>query len=508
MVGPGSKQTLPTLSFEYLTILIIHDSRVAVAESKLEKAVGAFELSEIAVEVPFNDPVVSVPASTPTYTSAPSDGGSSYESLSEPENDEGDEALGWTLPESEEDHGEEKEEITPTPTLISSPVRNTTITATIWKPSSIFIPNRAFAPASVAIRPRPPPVIITGRWVREHRGSRKEWTWVVEDSTAVPQRDIGIAEDEEEVEEIMAVKTEEEEDAIRAEIFRADMARVRGRGWSWEREVLVEGIVTTTAATVPEFAHVGTGDAPSVEDESPSNSPTDPGLITMPTGRWTFPVWSLLLVFVAITLLAWISRVRQSLTGNVLWDGIVPGTLAWEPIAPLETALLKIGWQLLPVNSGTTALALFLSVVFADIYAVARGRVAMGSSSSLFGWIVGVVSGAAAVTRGVMRWRGALAMTTTEGRVVFTLPEAVTGAVWEGVKEVSGYEEHLPIEFVSAGDIAPAVDMCPRHELGIGAGTGGLRDGTGSLFGLGLFLLGFLVWGSGRRQLRRSAGGV
>lgn len=492
-----------TLSFKYLIMLIIHDSSVAVAERKSEKAIGAFELSEMAVEVPFNGLVVPVPASTPTYTLTSASRESSCESLSEPESDEGDEALGWALPESEEEHGEEKEKITPTSaSTLNSSVR----AATIWKPSSAFVSNRAFAPASIAHSPRSPPVIITGTWVRERRGSRKEWTWVAEDSTAGPQQDIKIDEDEKEVKEDMAVKTEEEEDALRAEIFRADMARVRGRGWSWG-EVLVEEAITTTAATAPESTDVDTVDTLSVEDGSSSNSPTEPGLITMPTGRWTVPIWPLLLVFVAITLVAWILRVWQSLTGNVLWDGvwIDPGTPAWEFIAPLETVLLKIGWQLFPVNVGTTALTLFLSVVLADICAVARGRAVIGSSSSLFGWTAGAASGAVAVSRGVMRWRGALAMTTTEGSVVFTSPEVVTGTEWEGVKASSGYEEYLPIEFVSAGDTAPT---CPRHELGIGAGTGGLGSGAGTSFGLGLFLLGFLVWGSGGRQLRRSAGGV
>lgn len=506
LVGLGSKQILPALLFKYLTMLMIHDSRVDVAESKPEKAAEAFELSETAVEISPNDLVVSVPTSTTTYTSASSDGGSSCESLSEPESDEGDEALGWTPPESGGGRAEEKEKITLTfaSTLISSPVRNTTV----WKPSSAFISNFAFTPASVVIKPRSPPVIITGRWAREHRGSRKEWTWVAEDSTAEPQGGIEIDEDEEEVEENMVVKTEEEEDAIRAEIFRADMARVGGRGWNWERGVLVEKAVTTTAATAPEFAEVGTGDSPLVEDGSSSNSPTESGLIIMPTERRTVPVWPLLLVFVAITLLAWISRVERSLADNVLWGGIwmVPGTLAWESIAPLETVLFKIGWQLLPVGAGTAALALLLSAVFADICAVVRGRAAMRRSSSLFGWTTGIVGGAGAVTRGVMRWRGAFAMTTTEGRVVFTPPEIVTGMGWEGAEEVSRYEESLPTEFVPAGDIAPAVYMCPRYELGIGAGTGELGGGAGSSFGLGLFLLGFLVWGSGGRQLRRSAG--
>lgn len=471
----------------------------------------AFWLSEMIVEIPCNDPVVPALTSTSTFTlssypSASANERDPYESLSEPNSDKRNKTLGWALPGSEKEDGGDKEKVTPTSASTpASLLARTTATTTVWNPSSAFVYNLAFAPASFEARPRPHPVVITGRWVREHRGSWKDYIWVAEDSTAEPQEDGEVDDDKEKVEENIAVMTEEEEEAVRAEVFHADMARVRERGWSWGGgEVLVEEATTTRAAAVTESTGVNIGEGTSLtEVESPPNGPTELDLIAVSTGRWIIPTGSLFLVLlVAVALLAWVLMVRQSSAGHVFWDGlwVVPGAPAWELIAPFEAKLFKAASQVLPMNIGTIMAALFLSVVLTDVCAAAQ-QGAKKSLGRLFGWTAGAVSGVGVAIRAVMRWRTALRMTTTESKMAFALPGLVTDAEWEEVRIIRA-KKSLPIKFVLARDIVPAAEMCPRHELGIGAGIGASGSGTGSSFGLGLFLLGFLVWGSGRRQLR------
>lgn len=468
-------------------------------------------LSEMAVEIPFSGPVVPAPNSISTstlnsYPSASTNEGDPYESLCEPDSGKGNETLSWALPDSEKEDTGDEEKGTPTSvsTLISFPARTTTAPTTVWNPSSAFVYNLAFAPASFEARPRPHSMVITGRWVRKHRGSWKDYIWVPEDSTAEPRGGEEVEEDKQKVEENIAVRTEEEEEAVRAEVFRADMARVRERGWSWGGgEVLVEETTTTTrAAAATEYTGVNMREViSSTVVGSSSSDPTELDLILVSTGRRIGPL--LLMLPVAVALLAWVLVVRQSFAGHVFWDGlwVVPGAPAWELIAPFETMLFKVVWQVLPMNIGTIVLALFLSVVLTDVWAAAQQQGAKKSLGRLFGWTAGAVGGVGVAIQAVMRWRTALKIITPESKMAFTLPRLVTDAEWEEVR-IIGVKKSLPIKFMLAGDVVPTAEMCPRHELGIGAGIGASGSGAGSSFGLGLFLLGFLVWGSGRRQLR------
>lgn len=469
-------------------------------------------LSEMAVEIPFSSPVVPAPNSNSiststlnSYPSASTNEGDPYESLSEPDSGKGNEALSWALPDSEKEDTGDKEKGTPTSvsTPISFPARTTTAATTVWNPSSAFVYNLAFAPASFEARPRPHPMVITGRWVREHRGSRKDYIWVAEDGTAEPRGGEEVEDDKEKVEENIAVRTEEEEEAVRAEVFRADMARVRERGWSWGGgEVLIEEATTTRAAAATEYTGVNMKKVTSsTVVGSPSSDPTELDLIAVSTGRRIGPL--LLMLPVTVALLAWVLVVRQSFAGHVFWDGlwVVPDAQAWELIAPFETMLFKVARQVLPMNIGIIVLALFLSAVLTDVCAAAQQQGAKKSLGRLFGWTAGAVGGVGVAIQAVMRWRTALKITTTESKMAFTLPRLVTDAEWEEVR-IIGVKKSLPIKFVLAGDVVPTAEMCPRHELGIGAGIGASGSGAGSSFGLGLFLLGFLVWGSGRRQLR------
>lgn len=330
---------------------------------------------------------------------------------------------------------------------------------------------------------------------------------MAEDNTAEPWGGEEVEDDKEKVEENITVRTEEEDEAVRAEVFRADMARVRERGWSWGGgEVLVEEATTTTrAAAVTESTGVNMREVTSsTVVEGHSSDPTELDLMAVPTGRRIVPIGPLFLVLpVAVALLAWVLVVRQSFTGHVFWDGlwVVPDAPVWELIAPFGTMLFKVASQVLPANIGTIVLALFLSVVLTDVCAAAQQQGAKKSLGRLFGWTAGVVGGVGVASREVMRWRTALNMTTTESKMAFTLPRLVTDAEWEEVR-IIGVTKSPSIKSVLAGDVVPTTEICPRHELGIGAGIGASGSGAGSSFGLGLFLLGFLVWGSGRRQLR------
>lgn len=224
---------------------------------------------------------------------------------------------------------------------------------------------------------------------------------------------------------------------------------------------------------------------------------------------WSVPVGPLLLVLFGVV--TWVLGVVESLVDNAFWDGLeaVLDVSAWELVAPLETVLLRAVSEVLLVGTGMTMLALFLSVIFVCTYGIAQKHGAAKPLGRVFEWAVRAISGI-----GVVRWRAALAMTTTEGGVAFTPPIRITVVKWKELAvvlcrveergEVDGKEKSLPIEFVSAGDITPAVDMCPRHELGIGAGTRASGGGVGGSFGLGLFLLGFVVWGSRGKRLHRS----
>lgn len=339
--------------------------------------------------------------------------------------------------------------------------------------------------------------------MRERRGSRKEWVWVPEAGKAECRRD------EEEKEE------EEKEEKM------AGMGRVEERYWSWGSDAAA---ATATITTIEAGTSPGE-DTPSTGEDvaMPTKVGLDPVSVSeIGTERfrsWSVPVGPLLLVLFGVV--AWVSGVVESLAGNAFWDGLgaVPDVPAWELVAPLETVLLRAVSEVLPVNTGMTMLAFFLSVVLVYGHAVTQQHGAAESLGRVFGWAVWAVSGVGVVIRAVVRWRAALAMATTEGGVAFAPPVRITVVRWEELAvvlcgvvdeeggQVNGTEKSLPLEFVSTGDIVPAVGMCPRHELGVGAGTKASGGGVGGSFGLGLFLLGFVVWGSGGKRLRGSREG-
>ncbi|KAL0637684.1 hypothetical protein Q9L58_003244 [Maublancomyces gigas] len=397
-------------------------------------------------------------------------------------------------------------------TLADTHILPLRIRAPAFVPPPRFVPTSglAFAAALIkgetaAARPRPPPVVITGKWVRGRGGPRKEWVWVPEAGKAECRRD------EEE-------KEEEREEKM------GEVGRVGERYWSWGSDAseAATAATTTAATTTTETGTSPRKDTPPTSEDVavPTKVGLDPVSVSeIGTERFrsrSVPFGPLLLVLFGVV--AWVSGVVEYLAGNAFRDGLqaVPDAPAWELVAPLETVLLKAVSEVLPVNTGVTIL---LSVALICAHAVARGRGAAESLGRVFGWAVGAVSGAGVVIRAVVRWRAALAMTTTEGGVAFAPPVKITVVRWEELAvvlcgvveevggEVGGMEGSLPIEFVSTGDIAPAAGMCPRHELGIGAGTRGLGGDVGGSFGLGLFLLGFVVWGSGGKRLRGSREG-
>lgn len=511
--------------------------------------VGAFGLSEMAINDifgVFNAPVsvsasVSVPAPTtpstsvsvsasepvPTpHSSAPSAGEEiSDESLSSAESDEGDKKLGWILPDDEDEEDEEVPVPTSAPADITIPPPRCSVPAFVLVPKFTPTFGPTFATATIeagtaAVKHRQNPVLITGRWVRERRSSKKDWIWVPEAGKAECRRDEEEKEDEakEEVEKMA-------EEDVRAEAFRMDMMKVEEKGWSWgssttpaEGAAAAAAITTTTTTAITEAID----DLPRAEEDTYLVAVPNVGsdLVSISEvgsrrlGYWSIPVRPLFLVLLGV--FAWILGVGGYLAGGTFWDGLkaVPDVPAWELVAPLETMLLRLVSEVLPVDTGKTMLALFLSVVFARAHAVVQTHGAAESLSRVFGWAVGAVGGVGVLIGTVMRWKAALAMTTTDGGVAFSPSREVTGVEWEEVGvvsysvveeggEINGWEKSLPIEFVSARDIVPAVDMCPRHELGIGAGTRVSGGGAGGSFGLGLFFLGVVVWGSGGRRMRR-----